>query len=105
MIEIRSDIEAVFHLIIAPIPELNFRRNVRKIRISFMQDIFSFLINLDLLVQFCIMKIPVVSLFYVISSLALESAHGASCSDTMEVALDASTMKLLFSGFQPTVNR
>jgi hypothetical protein len=35
VIEIRSDIEAVFHLMIAPIPELNFRRNVRKIRISF----------------------------------------------------------------------
>lgn len=46
-----------------------------------------------------------VLLFYLIAALGFESAYGASCSDTMEVALDSSALKLLFTGFQPTVNR
>ena len=43
--------------------------------------------------------------FYLISSFAITSTYGASCSETMEFALDTSAMKLLFDGFQPTVNR
>lgn len=47
----------------------------------------------------------IVQLFYLFSSLAVGTTYGASCTETMEVILDTSAMKLLFTGFQPTVNR
>jgi hypothetical protein len=34
-----------------------------------------------------------------------KSAHGVECSETMEVPIDETAMKLYFTGFNPTVTR